>query len=275
MNARSDKLFAEPSRGDWRGPQREVSARDLPSRNTFIQRRFRRKREVGRLKCESRQKLQVCQAPLKLFFLFFLVVSKTLFIFAQSQASSFVGGGRYFAMNEQSNDIMQELALLHTLSGADFSRQVEKIAQRAEFYPLERESGIYVCGGERQEDYDNLVKAARKAVAHSYEVYILPNPGNIRTADFILVRKGTYRLYDLKTILGKNSALNRLVESIGQSNRILLNITTLARCIKRYFEYNKNALEVLVFKAGKSISVSRELSQSKAFYKIFMKKYTK
>ena len=210
-----------------------------------------------------------------------MVVSKTLFIFAPSLVGSFVSGKRPFAMNEQSNDIMQELALLHTLSGADFSRQVEKIAQRAEFYPLERESGIYVCGGERQEDYDNLVKAARKAVAHSYEVYILPNPGNIRTADFILVRKGTYRLYDLKTIQGKNSALNRLVESIGQSNRILLNITTnynpssLARCIKRYFEYNKNALEVLVFKAGKSISVSRELSQSKAFYRIFMKKYTK
>ena len=194
-------------------------------------------------------------------------------------APSWAAGG--LIMDELTNDIAQELALLHELSGADFSRQVEKIAKRAEFYPLEKGCGIYVCGGEKQKDYENLVNAARKAVAHNYEVYILPNPNNIRTADFIFMRKGTYRLYDLKTIQGKNSALNRLVESIGQSNRILLNITTnynpssLARSIKRYFERNSNALEVLIFKAGKSISISRELSQSKGFYGIFMKKYTK
>ena len=41
-------------------------------------------------------------------------------------------------MGEHSDDITQELALLHTLSGADFSRQVEKIAQR---YSASRLSG--------------------------------------------------------------------------------------------------------------------------------------
>ena len=69
-------------------------------------------------------------------------------------------------------------------------------------------------------------------------------------------------------------------ESIGQSNRVLINITNdynpslLARSIRHYFERNVDAIEVLVFKGGKSISVSRELSQSKSFYGIFMKKYS-
>ena len=142
-------------------------------------------------------------------------------------------------MDELTNDIAQELALLHELSGADFSRQVEKIAKRAEFYPLEKGCGIYVCGGEKQKDYENLVNAARKAVAHNYEVYILPNPNNIRTADFIFVQKGIYKMYDLKTIYGKMSVMNRLKESIGQTNHVLLNMATdyhgmaLARSIKK------------------------------------------
>ena len=35
--------------GSWTGGRREVSATGLPSSNPFLQRRFRRKREVGRL----------------------------------------------------------------------------------------------------------------------------------------------------------------------------------------------------------------------------------
>jgi fermentation-respiration switch protein FrsA (DUF1100 family) len=42
-----------------------------------------------------------------------------------------------------------------------------------------------------------------------------------------------------------------------------------------YFEYNNDAIEVLVYKGGKSISVSREMSQSRSFYSLFMKKYSK
>ena len=155
------------------------------------------------------------------------------------------------------SDIASELAKLHHLTGADFSRQVERIALHGEFHLLKDEANIYACGGEQDADYANLLNAARKAVTHGYTVYILPNPKGIRTADFIFERKGTYRLYDLKTITGKSSVLNRLVESIGQSNRILLNISTdynpsaLARSIKRYFEKNGAALEVLIFKGKK------------------------
>ena len=179
------------------------------------------------------------------------------------------------------SDIAAELAKLHTLKGAEYSRQVERIARMDNFHPVENESNIFSAGGENGEDYNNLLNAARKAVSHGYKVFVLPNPNGIRTPDFIFERKGTFRPYDLKTISGKSSVSNRLEESINQSNRVLLNITTdyrpssLARSIKQYFEHNSEAIEVLVFKGGKSISVSREMSQSRSFYALFMKKYSK
>ena len=184
-------------------------------------------------------------------------------------------------MVSTASDIAAELAKLHVLKGADYSRQVEKIALMGDFHPLEGELNIFSASSERDEDYNHLLNAARKAVAHGYKVFVLPNPNGIRTPDFIFERKGTYRPYDLKTISGKASISNRLEESIDQSNRVLLNLTTnynpssLARSIKHYFEHNKDGIEVLVFKGGKSISVSREMSQSKSFYSLFMKKYSK
>ena len=179
------------------------------------------------------------------------------------------------------NDIAAEMAKLHILKGADYSRQVERIARMGDFHLIEGESNIYSVGGEGGDDYHNLLNAARKAVAHGFKVYILPNPYGIRTADFIFERKGTFRPYELKTITGHNSVSNRLEDSIGQSNRVLIHLTInykaslLALSIKRYFEQNKTAIEVLIFKGRKNISVSRELSQSKSFYGLFMKKYFK
>jgi hypothetical protein len=112
-------------------------------------------------------------------------------------------------------------------------------------------------------------------------VYILPNPKGIRTADFIFERKGVIGLYDLKTIQGKASVSNRLNESIGQTNRVLLNMKTdynarlLASDIKSFFEKSRDAIEVLVFKGNKTISIKRGLVQNPAFNRLFRKLYEK
>jgi hypothetical protein len=126
-----------------------------------------------------------------------------------------------------------------------------------------------------------LINAARKAVDHGYRVYILPNPKGIRTADFIFERKGVYKMFDLKTITGKNSVENRLSEAVGQTNRVLLHMVadlnpgSLARSIKRYFELNPNALEVLVFKGKKQLSVMRNSLEDANFFRTFIRRYTK
>ena len=47
----------------------------------------------------------------------------------------------------------------------------------------------------------------------------------------------------------------------------------MAADIKSYFEFNRNAIEVLLFKGKKTISVSRYDTQSPMFHRQFRKKY--
>ena len=178
-------------------------------------------------------------------------------------------------------DISLELAKLHELTGAEFIRQLKLIVSSSEFHPVKDEQEIYSVGGEKGEDYENLLNAARKAVEIGYRVFILPNPSGIRTADFIFERKGVYKMFDLKTIIGKGSVDNRLSESVGQSNRVLLNIATdyraglLARAILSFFERSHEAREVVVLKGNKYISITRQTIVDRNFIISFSKKYYK
>ena len=179
------------------------------------------------------------------------------------------------------SDFAVELYKLRQLSGADFIAQLKVVAARSEFHPLVNEPEIFTAGGEGREDYSNLINAASKAVAQGYRVFIfiLPTPKGIRMADFILVRKGVYKLFELKSISGKSSANNRLMESIGQTNHVMLNMLTdydarqLAINVKGYFEANHEAREVIIVKGNKFLSVSRSFVDGKDFVKMFMKRY--
>ena len=177
--------------------------------------------------------------------------------------------------------IAVELEELHYLKGARFVKQLKLITYNGEFHPVEGETDIYSTGGEQGEDYANLLNAARKAVDHGYKVFILPNPKDIRTADFIFERKGVYKMFDLKTISGKTSASSRLLESIGQTNHVVLNIVAnysprlLAKDVQFYFEANKEAREVLIIKGSKFLSVSRQFVEGRDYIKMFIKRYLK
>jgi hypothetical protein len=88
-------------------------------------------------------------------------------------------------------------------------------------------------------------------------------------------------MFDLKTIIGNNSVDNRLSESVGQTNRVLLNLAVdynpsgLARSIKHYFESNQSACEVLIFKGKKVLPVNRIQVQSPDFNRVFRRRYEK
>lgn len=187
----------------------------------------------------------------------------------------------WFAAESLWRGIAVELGELHYMKGANFIKQLKQIVCYGEFHPVEGETGIYSTGGEQSPDYENLLNAARKAVEHGYRVFILPNPKGTRTPDFIFEQKGNFKVYDLKTITGKASVGNRLIESIDQSNRVLLNLTVeynarlLASDIKSYFEANQDALEVLIFKGKKVISVDRDFMLSPQYHKLFRKRIEK
>jgi len=174
-----------------------------------------------------------------------------------------------------------ELQELNYLKGAQFVNQLKLIVSEGEFHPVKGENNIFSAISEQSDDFDNLINAARKAVEHGYRVYILPNPRSCRTADFIFEKKGILGLYDLKTVYGKGSVRTQLLDSIGQTNRVLLNMQTdynarlLAADIKTYFETNQNALEVLIFKGKRVLPVNRIQVQSPDFNRVFRKRYEK
>ncbi len=148
-------------------------------------------------------------------------------------------------MDEQIADIAFELERLNTLSGKAFVKQLELITNYKGFLPLEGETSIFHIGMEKDKDYAPLMDAAHKATEHGYTVYLLPNPRNCRTADFIFEKKGAYTM------------CARL----------------LASDIRTYFEVNRNAVEVLLFKGKKIISVNRYSTLSPMFYRQFRKRY--
>ena len=189
-------------------------------------------------------------------------------------------------------DIRAELELLKSLEGAAFGIKLKEIAARKEFRALSGEPFIYTVGGKRQrvtdlkegvqdDDFPSLLMAARKAVEHGYRVFILPNPSGVKTPDYILERRGVYKLFDLKNISGKNIVLTRLNESAQQANRALLNMPgkyntrLLAADIKNYFESNDKALEVLIFRRKYELSIFRRFALSARFYTEFKKLYEK
>ena len=176
----------------------------------------------------------------------------------------------------ESNDVKEMFAKLHELSGADYIAQLRKLTELKIYKKVEK--GILSAIGEDSADYGNLLAGAKKAVRHGYKVYILPNPTKVRSADYIFVRKGVYKMYDLKTITGTGSIGTRLEESIGQTNRVFLNLATtyptnrMATEIKQYFEANNEALEVLVAVGKKMVSVERYMISERNFYKEFRKR---
>ena len=179
-------------------------------------------------------------------------------------------------------DLREALKGIQKAQGKEIYQRLKALTEMRAFKELEGAKDIYYTGGETAQDFPNLKEAAQKAVGHGHTVYILPNPKGIRTADFVFIRKGIYAMYDLKTIQGKNSVSNRLSESAGQTNRVLLNMAvdydarTLAKEIKYYFESNKKAQEVLIFKGKKQISVQRSrIETADNFVVQFMKEYNR
>ena len=153
------------------------------------------------------------------------------------------------------------IAELRDLKGKAFWQRLAVITRRKEFKEVEK--GIYSAITSGSSDYDCLLAAARKAKSFGYDVYILPNPKTVPSADFIFKNKNSYKLYELKTIRGENSVGNRLRSSITQSSRVLLNFTgtysprRLADEINHHFASFSEVKEVLMFYRRQQISIRR------------------
>ena len=72
---------------------------------------------------------------------------------------------------------------------------------------------------------------------------------------------------------------DRLMESIEQTNHVLINVRTaynprlMAIQIRAYFQANPNAIEVLVYKGNKAIVITRRIASNPLFLIQFRRKY--
>lgn len=162
--------------------------------------------------------------------------------------------------------------------GRELTRLLREIVASRRLKPVEGHEGVRSAIDQSDGDYDRLVACADKAVVHGYKVAMLPNPSGGRTPDLILYNSKFIAAYDVKTIIGQNSVGNRLMESIGQTNRVILNMATtynprsLAKDLRSYFEANEDAAEVIIFKGGDKISITRKQIDG-AFERTFIKRY--
>lgn len=155
--------------------------------------------------------------------------------------------------------IAAEMEKLHELEGDAYWKQLKTITERKEFKRVE--DGIFSAAGKTDHDYENLLSASRKMTRRGYTSYILPNPKGSPSADIIVVRKGVYKMYDVKTITGVNSVSNRLEESKKQTKRVLLQFQVrydprkLANEISGYFNSHDKSIEVMAAFGKKSVSI--------------------
>ncbi len=179
-----------------------------------------------------------------------------------------------------SKDVTTLLENLKDKSGKEYVESLKEITELKIFKPLDGHKEVFFTGNDSDPDFVNLAGVADKMVSHGYRTYILPNPRSTRSGDYILTKKNFFGLYDLKTISGKNSVGNRLADSVGQTNRVILNITSkynpkcLAREIRDYFNKNTDAIDVKIIKGGKLIAIHRS-QIGKNFDTEFLKRYTK
>ena len=185
-------------------------------------------------------------------------------------------------IDKSKGDIAAELSKLHKLEGKEYNQQLQTITEMRVFKPHPKAKNVFWTENVNDPDLKNLLAGAKKlTIDKNTKVFILPNPGSGRTGDYIVVRDGIYKGYDLKTITGNHSAGNRLFESIGQTRRVVLNMCTnynprtLAGEIKDYFNANDKAIEVLILKGKRRIVIERIHIKDKNFTHSFISFYNK
>lgn len=112
---------------------------------------------------------------------------------------------------------------------------------------------------------------ARKLVKQGYDVYLMPNPSESNSFDFIIKKQG--KIYDMegKAFNGTNTLDHLIDKGAKQSSRVLVdvigntNTKYILGTVKIAFEQNSNLSEIWLSKGAKLIKVTRNMYNSKNF----------
>ena len=120
---------------------------------------------------------------------------------------------------------------------------------------------------------------AKKFVAKGYDVYMLPNPKNTRSADYILRKDNKLYYTEGKFLTGKNSLDHKFYKE--QAERISIDVMSsisanyVSSIVKTSFEQYGNLKEVILFKGSRMITIHRKAVTSKSFEKAMLKEWNK
>ena len=127
------------------------------------------------------------------------------------------------------------------------------------------------------DEFPGNLSLARKLMSNGYDVYMLGNPNGIRSADFIVTKKGLIYYLEGKTMNGKGSLDELLEKATSQSNNIIVDIigtdnaAYIAKEIRNTFERHKLLKEISVFKGNRLIKTTRRHISSSNFEREFIK----
>ncbi len=112
---------------------------------------------------------------------------------------------------------------------------------------------------------------------NGYDCYLLSNPNNTKSADFLFVKDGKVLYTEGKLSTGKSSLDHNLSKGSRQSERILIDLTGtrdtnyISSQLEKAFNQNDNLKEVMLLKGGRLISVKATDVRNKSFQNKFKK----
>ena len=121
----------------------------------------------------------------------------------------------------------------------------------------------------------NNLQIAQKFVANGYDVFLLSNPKGTKSADFIIRKRNCLYYVEGKTSSGGSALSIRLSDGAKQSDRIALNFIGLPQTskitdlIKNVFFQNPTLIELIIFKKGRIILITKKDCSAKNFEKAF------
>ncbi len=170
---------------------------------------------------------------------------------------------------------------LHHQTGKKRLKTLNEIIKSSSFKPYVEDGavvrGMFRSDNAKDDDLKRISIAGKVLVRKGYEVYILPNPGSIKSADVIAVKKKFIADFDLKTISGKNGIDNRLSGVAEQASRALIryeqkqNHRAAAKAIQQYFKGSDNVKEIWILKGDEIICIDRNFAVQKDFIQEYFK----
>ena len=120
----------------------------------------------------------------------------------------------------------------------------------------------------------NNLQIAQKFIANGYDVFLLANPHNTKSADFIIRQKNKLFYVEGKTSSGGSALSVRLSEGAKQANRIAINFSIIPQFHDLYhqtrkaFENNEFLTNLYIFKGSVLIEINKDIALSPKYDKL-------